>query len=105
MAQVLPFAITHGVHSRRCEVQGAISVRCAGLSVIAILLCALAPQRVLSQAAASGQVEPAGFANCVAELERHAQSSGVSNATTDHLRDLSPDPGVLGAVQSQAEFE
>jgi len=80
-------------------------VRCAGLSVIAILLSALAPQRVLSQAAASGQVEPAGFANCVAELQRHAQSSGVSNATTDHLMALSPDPDVLGAVQSQAEFE
>ena len=80
-------------------------MRCAGLSVIAILLSALAPQRVLSQAAASGQVEPAGFANCVAELKRHALSSGVSNATTDHLMGLSPDPDVLGAVQSQAEFE
>src|SRR5215207_7890682 len=105
MAQVLRFATTHGSPSTRgvakCKEQ--ISVRCAGLALIAILLSALASQ--LSQAAASGQVEPAGFANCVAELERHAQSSGVSNATTDHLTGLSPDPDVLGAVQSQAEFE
>jgi membrane-bound lytic murein transglycosylase B len=80
-------------------------VRCAGLSVVAILLSALAPQRVLSQVAASGQVEPAGFAKCIAELEHHARSSGISNATTDHLTGLSSDPDVLGAVQSQAEFE
>ena len=80
-------------------------MRCAGLSVVAILLSALAPQRVLSQVAASGQVEPAGFAKCIAELEHHARSSGISNATTDHLTGLSSDPDVLGAVQSQAEFE
>ena len=63
-------------------------MRCAELSVIAILLSALAPQRVLSQAAASGQVEPAGFAKCVAELERHAQSSGVSNAGNNQRLDF-----------------
>src|SRR5215217_1273304 len=89
----------------RSQVQGATSVRCAGLLVLAILLSALASQRALSQAAASGQVEPASFANCVAELERYAQSSGVSHATTDQITGLSPDPDVLGAVQSQAEFE
>src|SRR6476620_2701809 len=101
MAQVRPFAITHGggVHSRRAKCKEKTSVRCAGLSVVDILLSALASHRALSQAAASAQVEPASFANCVAELERHAQSSGVSHATTDHITGLSPDPDVLGAVQ------
>ncbi len=79
-------------------------------SLIAVGLCAIGAGQPLGQAASPDQPdappEASRFQTCLRDLEPEAERRGISAALVAQFRaDLAPDPEVLAAVQSQAEFE
>jgi membrane-bound lytic murein transglycosylase B len=80
------------------------------VSLIAVGLCAIGAGQPLGQAASPDQPdappEASRFQTCLRDLEPEAERRGISAALVAQFRaDLAPDPEVLAAVQSQAEFE
>src|SRR5215217_4597142 len=85
----------------------------ASASMIAVLLWASAPATGLAQAAPSGQLDPLGSqaptswpSDCVIEIEAQAQRGSLPDGVVErNLKGLTPDPEILAALGSQAEFE
>ena len=82
-------------------------MRYATASLIVIALSVGDPQPASpGQEAFSKPQAPVSFQSCLTGIEGQAQRSGIANATVDeNLKNLAPDPDVVGAPQGRAEFE
>ncbi|KQT49185.1 murein transglycosylase [Methylobacterium sp. Leaf456] len=64
----------------------------------------LLPLLVLTTAAARAEEARPGFDQCLTGLQSLAEERGVPATARDALKDVSPDPAVLPATKTQAEF-
>ena len=86
-------------------------MRYATASVIAVGLCAVGAGQLLGQTASPDKPEAAAphgstVQGCLRDLEAQAQRQGIPAALVARFAgDPAPDPDVLAAVRSQAEFE